>query len=54
MMLHNGKDSVVRLNLFEAVKRTNEGEVNLKICRNLYVNKTYADGHIRRHPGLLA
>ena len=36
------------------VKQTNEGEVNLKIRVNLYVNKTYEDGHIWRHFGLLA
>ena len=53
MMLHNGQDTVIRLNLFEAVKKTNEGEVNLKICGNLDVNKTYTDGHIRRLLGLL-
>ena len=26
----------------------------MKMCGNLYVNKTYTDGHISRHLGLLA
>ena len=31
----NGKDTVIQLNLYEALKKTNEGEVNLKIRGNL-------------------
>ena len=33
--------------------KTNEGEVNLKICGNLYVNIAHTDGQIRRHLGIL-
>ena len=34
--------------------KANEGLVNLKIFMTLYVNKTFTDGHIRRHPVLMA
>ena len=32
----------------------NEGDVNLKICGILYINKTYADTPIKPQLGLLA
>ena len=54
IMLPNLLDTVIWLNLFEAVKSKNESEVNLKTYMILFVNLTYTDGHMRRHPGLLA
>ena len=47
-MLHNGKDTAIRINLFETENKTNEGEVNLKICGDSNVNITHTDGQIRR------
>ena len=53
-MLHNGKDTVMQLNLFEGENKTIEVVFNMKMCGKLYVNKTYIDGDIRRHLGVLA
>ena len=42
---------MLRLNLFEAVNKLNDDDVNFKLSGNLYVSKTYTDktytdGHI--------
>ena len=37
---------MLRLNLFEAVNKPNDDDVNFKLSGNLYVSKTYTDGHI--------
>ena len=46
MMLHNGSDTIIGLNLFEVGKQNKEGGAYVSICGILCVNLLYTDVHI--------